>query len=137
MAPRLQAAPRTKVSVVLTYGTFDLLHLGHLRLLKRASNLGDKLIVGVSTDRFNHEKCKRAAQPYWLRAWVIKKLRYVDKIIAERSWDQKVKDIKKHKVDILVMGSDWKGKFDDLPCKVIYLDRTEGVSSAELREWAE
>ncbi len=124
-----------KKKTVITYGTFDLFHIGHLRLLKRAKELGDHLIVGVSTDRFNAIKGKRSIIPFEHRAEIVKAIRYVDEVIEENSWEQKVDDIKNYEVDILVMGEDWKGKFDHLKeyCDVVYLPRTHGVSSTELK----
>jgi len=120
---------------VITYGTFDLFHIGHLKFLQRASKLGNKLIVGVSTDEFNQIKGKKAIIPYEQRAEIVRNIKCVDMVIPEYSWEQKVDDIKKYKVDIFVIGNDWKGKFDFLKkyCKVIYLNRTEGISSTQLR----
>ncbi len=120
---------------VITYGTFDLLHWGHISLLKRARALGDKLIVGLSTDEFNSSKHKRAIHGFNERKYILEAVRYVDLVIPEVTWEQKESDILKYKVDIFVMGSDWKGKFDNLKeyCEVIYLPRTEGVSTTELK----
>jgi glycerol-3-phosphate cytidylyltransferase len=122
--------------VVITYGTFDLFHIGHLELLKRLSKLGDKLIVAVSTDKFNERKGKKTIIPYKQRAKIIKSIKYVDKVIPEKSWKQKRKDIKKYGVDIFAIGDDWKGKFDFLKddCKVVYLKRTDGISSTKLKK---
>lgn len=125
-------SPRT---TVITYGTFDLLHYGHIRLLKRIVNYGDRVIVGLSTDKFNQEKGKSCLQSYRLRKKVIESLSIVDKVIPERNWFQKERDIRRYKADILIMGDDWKGMFDDLPCKVKYLPRTKNISSSELRQW--
>ncbi len=127
-----------KKRVVLTYGTFDMFHIGHLNILKRAKELGDYLIVGVSTDEFNAIKGKKAFMPYEHRKKIVESIRYVDKVIPEKDWEQKVEDIKKYSVDIFVMGDDWKGKFDYLKdyCEVIYLPRTPGISSTTLRETA-
>ncbi|MDK2907246.1 MAG: glycerol-3-phosphate cytidylyltransferase [Petrotoga sp.] len=124
------------MKTVITYGTFDLFHIGHLRLLQRAKALGDRLIVGVSTDEFNLQKGKKAIMPFEHRAEIVRSIKYVDLVIPETCWEQKVEDIKKYNVDILVMGDDWKGKFDHLSkyCEVVYLPRTEGISSTELRE---
>lgn len=121
--------------VVLTYGTFDLFHIGHLNLLTRLSELGDYLIVGVSTDEFNKGKGKQTIIPYADRAAIVEGLKVVDEVIPEESWDQKVRDIKAHNVDVFGMGHDWTGKFDDLEeyCEVVYLPRTEGVSSSEIK----
>lgn len=124
--------------VVLTYGTFDLLHYGHIRLLERAKNLGDYLIVAVSTDEFNELKGKKAFYDYETRRKMVEVLKFVDLVIPESCWEQKPDDIKKHNVDIVVMGSDWKDseKFECLKdyCEVIYLDRTEGISSSKIKE---
>ena len=124
-----------KFKTVLTYGTFDLLHYGHLEILKRASLLGNKLIVGVSTDKFNEIKGKTCVLPYQKRKELLDSLDYVDKVIPENNWDQKVTDIQGNNIDIFVMGDDWEGKFDELKvfCEVIYLPRTKGISSSKLR----
>lgn len=120
---------------VLTYGTYDLFHVGHLRLFKRLKDLGDRLIVGVSTDEFNAVKGKRTIVPFPQRAEIIESLSCVDLVIAESSWSQKVDDIKKYGVDIFAMGDDWRGKFDDLEayCEVRYLPRTACVSSTDVK----
>ena len=124
-----------KFKTVLTYGTFDLLHYGHLEILKRASLLGNKLIVGVSTDKFNEIKGKTCVLPYQKRKELLESLDYVGKVIPENNWDQKVTDIQGNNIDIFVMGDDWEGKFDELKvfCEVIYLPRTKGISSSKLR----
>ena len=124
-----------KFKTVLTYGTFDLLHYGHLEILKRASLLGNKLIVGVSTDKFNEIKGKTCVLPYQKRKELIESLDYVDKVIPENNWDQKVTDIQGNNIDIFVIGDDWEGKFNELKdfCEVIYLPRTKGISSTKLR----
>ena len=116
---------------IITYGTFDLIHRGHIMLLKRAKALGDHLTVGLSTDQFNLNKNKICVQPYEERKLILESLRYVDEVIPEESWEQKERDIINQKIDIFVMGSDWSGKFDALKniCKVIYLKRTEGIST--------
>jgi glycerol-3-phosphate cytidylyltransferase len=121
---------------VLTYGTFDMFHVGHLRLLERLSSLGDKLIVAVSTDEFNELKNKKTLIPYEQRAKIVEAIRYVDVVIPENSWGQKIEDIKKYSVDIFSMGHDWEGKFDELKeyCEVVYLPRTEGISTTALKE---
>jgi len=125
----------SKIKTVLTYGTYDLLHYGHLEILRKASLLGDKLIVGVSTDKFNEMKGKTCVVPYQKRKELLESLDYVDKVIPENNWDQKVTDIQDNNIDIFVMGDDWKGKFDELKdfCKVIYYPRTKGISSTKLR----
>ena len=124
-----------KFKTVLTYGTFDLLHYGHLEILRRASLLGNKLIVGVSTDKFNEIKGKTCVFPYQKRKELLESLDYVDKVIPENNWDQKVTDIQDNNINIFVMGDDWEGKFDELKvfCEVIYLPRTKGISSTKLR----
>jgi len=121
--------------VVLTYGTFDMFHIGHLELLKRLSKLGDKLIVAVSSDEFNEIKGKKTIIPYEQRASIVEAIKYVDMVIPENHWEQKVDDIKKYNVDIFSMGNDWEGKFDALKehCEVIYLPRTEGISTTQLK----
>ncbi len=121
---------------VITYGTFDLFHIGHLNILKRAKELGDYLIVGVSSDEFNKIKGKHCQISDKDRMEIVKAIRYVDKVIPETSWDQKVKDIQEHDVDVFVMGDDWKGKFDDLKeyCEVVYLPRTEGISTTQIKD---
>jgi len=120
---------------VITYGTYDLLHIGHINLLKRAKALGDYLIVGLSTDEFNRIKNKDCFLPFEQRKAVLEAIKYVDKVIPEENWEQKVTDIKNNKVDIFVMGSDWEGKFDDLKkhCEVIYLERTLNISTTCLK----
>jgi glycerol-3-phosphate cytidylyltransferase len=124
-----------KFKTVLTYGTFDLLHYGHLEILRRASLLGNKLIVGLSTDKFNEIKGKTCVLPYQKRKELLESLDYVGKVIPENNWDQKVTDIQDNDIDIFVMGDDWDGKFDELKvfCEVIYYPRTKGISSTKLR----
>ncbi len=124
-----------KNSTVLTYGTFDLLHYGHLEILKRAKTFGTKLVVGLSTDEFNKLKGKKSVHSYEKRKEFLETLEYVDLVIPENDWDQKINDVKIFDVDIFLMGDDWKGKFDFLTdlCKVEYLPRTEGISTTELK----
>ena len=123
---------------VLTYGTFDLLHYGHIRLLQRAKALGDYLIVALSTDEFNAQKGKKAYHNYETRKKMLEAIRYVDLVIPEECWEQKISDVQKYDVDIVVMGSDWAGsdKFDYLKdyCEVVYLDRTEGISTTKIKK---
>lgn len=121
--------------VILTYGTFDLFHVGHLRLLKRLASLGDRLIVACSTDEFNQIKGKSTAIPYAHRIEILEGCRYVDQVIPERTWDQKRDDVVAHNVDLFAMGDDWTGKFDFLGdlCDVLYLPRTENISTTELK----
>ena len=123
---------------VLTYGTFDLLHYGHIRLLKRAKSLGDYLIVAISTDEFNAVKGKKAYHNYETRKEMLEAVRYVDLVIPERTWEQKKEDVLRYEVDIVVMGGDWVGsqRFEYLKewCEVVYLDRTEGISTTQIKE---
>ncbi|AZR73924.1 glycerol-3-phosphate cytidylyltransferase [Anoxybacter fermentans] len=121
---------------VLTYGTFDLLHYGHINLLRRAKQLGDYLIVGLSTDSFNSIKGKKSYFSYEERKALLESIRYVDLVIPEESWEQKIKDVIEYKVDIFVMGDDWTGKFDFLKeyCEVIYLPRTPGISTTKIKQ---
>ncbi len=121
---------------VITYGTFDLLHYGHLELLRRAKELGDYLIVAVSTDEFNAGKGKQSYFAYEKRVEMLSAIRYVDEVIPENTWQQKNEDIKHYNVSTFVMGNDWTGKFDELKefCEVIYLERTPDISSTELRK---
>ena len=127
-----------KMVRVLTYGTFDLLHYGHIRLLKRAKELGDYLIVALSTDEFNALKGKKAFHDYEARKMMLEAIRYVDLVIPEENWEQKINDVKEYHVDICVMGSDWAGsnKFDYLRdyCDLRFLDRTEGISTTKIKE---
>ncbi len=123
---------------ILTYGTFDLLHYGHIRLLKRAKELGDYLVVALSTDEFNAIKNKKAYHNYETRKKMLEAIRYVDLVIPENNWEQKIDDVKKYFIDIVVMGSDWVGsdKFEILRpyCEVKYLDRTEGISTTKIKK---
>ncbi len=121
---------------VITYGTFDLLHYGHINLLKRAKKLGDYLIVGLSTDKFNAIKNKKSIYSYAKRKSYLETLKCIDLIIPEKNWKQKINDIKKHKVEVFVMGNDWKGKFDELKkvCKVVYLPRTPIISTTNIKK---
>ena len=125
---------------VITYGTYDLFHIGHLKLLQRARALGGEngtLTVVVSSDRFNwEEKLKKCAIPDWQRAEIVGALKCVDKVLFEDSWEQKREDVKKHGIDIFVMGDDWKGKFDELKdlCEVVYLPRTPDISSTRIKQ---
>ena len=122
---------------VITYGTFDLLHAGHINLLRREKELGDYLIVVVSTDEFNwNEKRKKCYFSYEERKKLVEAVRYVDLVIPEENWDQKISDVKEYHVDTFVMGDDWKGKFDFLKdyCEVVYLPRTEGISTTKIKQ---
>ena len=121
---------------IITYGTFDLLHYGHINLLRRAKNLGDYLVVGLSTDEFNWKsKQKKCFFDYEKRKTLLEAIRYVDLVIPENSWDQKKKDISMYHIDIFTMGDDWKGKFDSLDeyCQVIYLTRTPEISTTQIK----
>ena len=122
---------------VITYGTFDLLHYGHINLLKRARALGDYLIVAVSTDEFNSsEKNKQCYFSYDQRKALVESIRYVDLVIPERSWDQKKSDVREYRVDTFVMGDDWRGRFDflkDEGCEVVYLSRTPEISTTQIK----
>lgn len=121
---------------VITYGTYDLLHVGHINLLRRAKALGDYLIVALSTDEFNRVKHKEAYHSYEDRKAILEAIRYVDEVIPENSWEQKIQDVVNNKVDVFVMGDDWKGQFDFLKdyCEVVYLPRTEGISTTKIKE---
>ena len=123
---------------VLTYGTFDLLHYGHIRLLKRAKELGDYLIVAISTDEFNALKGKKAYHSYETRKEMLEAVRYVDLVIPEANWEQKIAEVQTYKVDIVVRGGDWAGsdRFEYLKeyCEVVYLDRTEGISTSQIKK---
>ncbi|WP_413486905.1 glycerol-3-phosphate cytidylyltransferase [Carnobacterium maltaromaticum] len=121
---------------VLTYGTFDLLHKGHVNLLQRARELGDYLIVAVSTDTFNALKGKASYTSWEDRKLILEALSCVDEVIPETHWEQKVIDVKEHEIDLFVMGDDWSGEFDFLQkyCEVVYLSRTAGVSTTKIKE---
>lgn len=120
---------------VITYGTFDLLHYGHIELLRRAKEYGDYLVVALSSDEFNALKGKESHFDYQKRHEMLSAIKYVDEIVPENTWNQKTQDIKKHRIDILVMGGDWEGKFDDLKsiCEVIYFPRTPNISSTAIK----
>lgn len=122
---------------VITYGTFDLLHYGHINLLRRAKALGDYLIVVLSTDEFNwNEKQKKCYFTYEIRKQLLEAIRYVDLVIPEENWDQKISDVKEYHVDTFVMGDDWTGKFDFLKpyCEVVYLPRTPEISTTQIKQ---
>ena len=122
---------------VITYGTFDLLHYGHINLLRRAKQQGDYLIVALSTDEFNwNSKQKKCYFEYERRKALLEAIRFVDLVIPEDSWEQKTEDIKLYHVDTFVMGDDWEGKFDHFSdlCKVIYFPRTPSISTTEIIE---
>src|SRR5699024_6658535 len=125
-----------KMKKVITYGTFDLLHTGHINILRRAKDLGDYLVVAISSDEFIANKGKKAYYTFEQRKASLEAERYVDEVIAEDNWEQKKEDVKKHDIDVFVMGDDWKGEFDFLKhhCEVIYLPRTEGISTTQIKK---
>lgn len=125
-----------KEIVIITYGTFDMFHIGHLKLLQRLKSLGDKLIVAVSSDEFNTSKGKKTLIPYYQRALIVENIKCVDMVIKEDNWDQKINDIQNFNANIFAMGNDWEGKFDYLNehCTVVYLPRTENISSTQLKK---
>ena len=124
-----------KMKKVITYGTFDLLHKGHVNILRRAREYGDHLIVGVSTDEFNSIKGKECYYSFEERKIVLEAIKYVDEIIPENNWEQKIQDVINNNIDVFVMGDDWSGKFDFLKehCDVVYLPRTEGISTTQIK----
>jgi len=124
------------MKTVITYGTFDILHVGHINLLRRARALGDRLVVGLSTDEFNRGKHKSSLLNYENRKAVLESIRYVDEVFPEESWDQKVDDIRRYSASVFVMGDDWVGKFDFLGklCAVRYLSRTEAISTTAIKQ---
>ncbi len=122
---------------IITYGTFDLLHYGHINLLRRAKELGDYLIVALSTDAFNwNSKHKKCYFSYEQRKQLLEAIRYVDLVIPEESWEQKTEDVQLYQVDVFVMGDDWSGKFDFLKsrCQVVYLPRTPEISTTQIKK---
>ncbi|MDZ5601457.1 glycerol-3-phosphate cytidylyltransferase [Pseudomonas sp. RP23018S] len=123
------------MKTVITYGTFDILHRGHINLLRRARALGDRLIVGLSSDEFNAGKHKSSLLNYENRKVVLESIRYVDYVFPEENWEQKLTDIKDYEASIFVMGDDWEGKFDFLKdlCEVVYLPRTAAISTTEIK----
>lgn len=124
------------MKTVITYGTFDILHIGHINLLRRARALGDRLVVGLSSDEFNRGKHKSSLLNYENRKAVLESIRYVDEVFPEHTWEQKVDDIKRYGASVFVMGHDWEGKFDFLReyCRVHYLPRTEDISTTEIKQ---
>ncbi|ANZ32447.1 glycerol-3-phosphate cytidylyltransferase [Staphylococcus carnosus] len=121
---------------VITYGTYDLLHYGHIELLRRAREMGDYLIVALSSDEFNKIKNKKSYYSYEQRKMMLESIRYVDLVIPENDWGQKTKDVDRYEIDTFVMGHDWEGEFDFLKeqCEVVYLNRTEGISTTQIKE---
>lgn len=124
------------MKTIITYGTFDLFHVGHVRLLKRLRELGDRLIVGISSDEFNKLKGKTSFFSYSERAEIVSSCKYVDFVFPENNWEQKIDDVVKYEATIFAMGDDWKGKFDEIKeyCEVVYLPRTERVSSTDIKK---
>ncbi len=120
---------------IITYGTFDMFHIGHLNLFKRLKSMGDELIVAVSTDEFNSLKGKTTLIPYDQRSAIVASIKYVDKVIPEKSWEQKISDIQQYNCDVFAIGKDWEGKFDFLKehCEVLYLERTKDISTTQLK----
>ncbi|MDW2885663.1 glycerol-3-phosphate cytidylyltransferase [Exiguobacterium artemiae] len=120
---------------IITYGTFDLLHWGHINILKRAKEMGDYLVVAISTDEFNRLKHKESYHSFENRKLILEAIRYVDEVIAENDWNQKITDVQEHQIDTFVMGDDWAGEFDFLKeyCEVVYLSRTEGISTSQIK----
>jgi len=120
---------------VITYGTFDLIHRGHINILRRAKAMGDYLIVALSTDEFNAGKGKEVYYTYEERKQILEAIKYVDEVIPETRWEQKIDDVVKNGVSVFVIGEDWAGKFDFLKpyCEVVYLPRTEGISTTQIK----
>ena len=136
--PSPVSGERTEPTVkkVITYGTFDMLHYGHINLLRRARELGNYLIVALSTDEFNLEKGKKCYFSYEQRKLLLEAIRYVDLVIPEKSWDQKISDVQEFRVDVFCMGNDWAGKFDFLKdyCDVVYFERTPEISTSKIKD---
>ncbi len=120
---------------VITYGTYDLLHVGHINLLKRAKELGDYLVVVLSSDEFNELKHKTAYHSYSDRKEILEAIKYVDEVLPEYTWEQKISDVVDNQIDVFVMGNDWEGQFDFLKdyCEVVYLPRTQGISTTKIK----
>jgi glycerol-3-phosphate cytidylyltransferase len=122
--------------IIITYGTFDMFHIGHLKLLQRLKSMADELIVAVSTDKFNTLKGKKVMISYANRAEIVENIKCVDRVIPEHDWEQKIGDIEKYNIDIFAMGDDWRGEFDFLKehCEVVYLERTKDISTTQLKK---
>lgn len=120
---------------VITYGTYDLLHYGHIELLRRAKEYGDYLVVALSTDEFNKIKNKKSYYNYSQRKMMLESIRFVDLVIPENDWNQKIDDVKNYEIDTFIMGHDWEGEFDFLKdyCEVVYIKRTEGISTTKIK----
>ncbi|MFN0182253.1 MAG: adenylyltransferase/cytidyltransferase family protein [Aquabacterium sp.] len=133
LLPPLHAAPQRTLAI--TYGTYDLFHVGHVRLFARIKQRWDRLVVAVSTDEFNATKGKKSAVPFADRIEIVRACRHVDLAIPEHGWEQKERDIVAYGADAFVMGDDWTGRFDQLRalCEVVYLPRTTGISSTDLK----
>lgn len=121
---------------VITYGTFDMIHYGHINLLKRAKELGDYLIVALSTNEFNDIKGKKCYFSFEERKLILEAIKYVDLVIPENQWEQKIDDVMKYQIDVFVIGDDWKGRFDFLSelCEVVYLERTPDISTTKIKK---
>lgn len=121
---------------VITYGTYDLLHYGHIELLRRAKEYGDYLVVALSTDEFNKIKNKKSYYNYSQRKMMLESVRFVDLVIPENDWNQKIDDVKNYEIDTFIMGHDWEGEFDFLKeyCEVVYIKRTEGISTTKIKK---
>lgn len=121
---------------VITYGTYDLLHYGHIELLRRAKEYGDYLVVALSTDEFNKIKNKKSYYNYSQRKMMLESIRFVDLVIPENDWSQKIDDVKNYEIDTFIMGHDWESEFDFLKeyCEVVYIKRTEGISTTKIKK---
>ncbi len=126
-----------KYKRAITYGTYDLFHVGHLRLFKRIADMAEELYVAVSSDEFNAIKGKKCVIPFEERLEIIDSLDCVTKVLREDNWEQKIPDIQRYGCDLFVMGSDWEGKFDFLKeyCDVVYLPRTPGISTTDIKKY--
>ena len=125
-----------KSQVIITYGTFDMFHIGHLKLLQRLKAMSEKLVVAVSTDEFNNLKGKSTLIPYAQRSEIVQNISCVDIVIPEENWEQKIDDIQKYNIDLFAIGEDWEGEFDFLKehCNVVYLPRTSDISTTQLKK---
>lgn len=123
------------MKTIITYGTFDMFHIGHLNLIEKLNGMADRLVVAVSTDEFNESKGKKTLIPYEQRSKIVGSIRHVDLVIPEESWEQKLNDVKQYDVDVFAIGEDWEGKFDFLKpyCEVVYLQRTKDISTTQIK----